>query len=45
MLAAAGRRPLNVRRAPGDHVRLVLTMAPGVAWPAALGALTVMLQG
>jgi Ca-activated chloride channel homolog len=42
-LLAGGRRPLNVRVAPGARVRVVLALPPGVAWPAGAGALAVTL--
>jgi Ca-activated chloride channel family protein len=45
VLAMGGRRPLNVRRAGGERVRLVLELPAGVAWPAAAGALRVSLEG
>jgi len=44
-LAADGERPLNVRRARGERVRLVLSLGHGASWPAAAGRLLVSLDG
>jgi Ca-activated chloride channel family protein len=44
-LAAGGERPLNVRRARNERVRIVLSLGGGATWPAAAGRLAVSLGG
>jgi hypothetical protein len=44
-LRSGGVRPLNVRRARGARVRIVLEVGATGRWPGAAGALSVALGG